>query len=286
MSTTALSRFNPHPSSSLSLSLSLSLSRPLRSTIAPHSFPMSNALRLHFSLYKPRSSLSLFKTPLTRIASVPPLSLSRKLSPKISAITLDELVRRVKLKEVLRTANEGLENLIYSARIGAQRLDRRFSLSLRFERALTLVSNQTKLIDREYGISQKSKAFTMDIRRNWPRYRKQLNEFLETPLGKLFATLVFLWFALSGWLFRFLILATWVLPFAAPLLIGTVANNLVIEGACPACKRRFMGYRSQVIRCVSCGSIVWQPKDRFSRGPSSSSSSADSDVIDVEIEEK
>lgn len=39
----------------------------------------------------------------------------------------------------------------------------------------------------------------------------------------------FLWFALSGWLFRCLILATWILPFAGPLLIGTVANNLVIK---------------------------------------------------------
>ncbi|KAI8013275.1 hypothetical protein LOK49_LG05G00372 [Camellia lanceoleosa] len=30
-------------------------------------------------------------------------------------------------------------------------------------------------------------------------------------------------------LFRFLIFATWILPFAGPLLIGTVANNLVIK---------------------------------------------------------
>lgn len=42
-------------------------------------------------------------------------------------------------------------------------------------------------------------------------------------------TIFFLWFALSGWLFRCIILATWVLPFAAPLLIGAVANNFVIE---------------------------------------------------------
>lgn len=42
-------------------------------------------------------------------------------------------------------------------------------------------------------------------------------------------TFFFLWFALSGWLFRILIFATWVLPFAGPLLIGAVANNLVIK---------------------------------------------------------
>lgn len=45
-------------------------------------------------------------------------------------------------------------------------------------------------------------------------------------------TFFFLWFALSGWLFQFLIFALWVLPFAAPLLIGAVANNLVIQVNC------------------------------------------------------
>ncbi|URE02464.1 ABC transporter transmembrane region [Musa troglodytarum] len=42
-------------------------------------------------------------------------------------------------------------------------------------------------------------------------------------------TIFFLWFALSGWLFRFFILATWVLPFVAPLLIETLANNFAIQ---------------------------------------------------------
>lgn len=48
-------------------------------------------------------------------------------------------------------------------------------------------------------------------------------------------TIFFLWFALSGWLFRLLIFATWVLPFAAPLVIGAVANNLVIKVLLAAC---------------------------------------------------
>ncbi|KAJ4958402.1 hypothetical protein NE237_025513 [Protea cynaroides] len=102
-------------------------------------------------------------------------------------------------------------------------------------------------------------------------------------------TIFFLWFALSGWLFRVMIFATWVLPFAAPLLIGTVANNYVIQGTCPECKQQFMGYKNQVIQCVSCGNIVWQPKDDSSsrgggRDPKSSSSVPD--IIDVEFEEK
>lgn len=44
-----------------------------------------------------------------------------------------------------------------------------------------------------------------------------------------FQTIFFLWFVLSGWLFRSLILATWVLPIAGPLLLGAVANNLVVK---------------------------------------------------------
>ncbi|KAJ9678593.1 hypothetical protein PVL29_020690 [Vitis rotundifolia] len=119
------------------------------------------------------------------------------------------------------------------------------------------------------------------------KYRKQLNDFLDTPLGRSFATIFFLWFALSGWLFRFLIFATWVLPFAGPLLIGTFANNFVIKGNCPACRRQFVGYKNQIVRCAGCGNIVWQPKGDFSRGSRGTPpSSSQSEIIDVEFEEK
>ncbi|KAK4256299.1 hypothetical protein QN277_009183 [Acacia crassicarpa] len=101
-------------------------------------------------------------------------------------------------------------------------------------------------------------------------------------------TIFFIWFALSGCLFRFLVIATWVLPFAGPLLIGTLANNLTIKGTCPACKMQFAGYKNQMIRCTSCGNIVWQPKgDSFSKdGRRTSSSKSDPDIIDVDFEEK
>lgn len=60
------------------------------------------------------------------------------------------------------------------------------------------------------------------------------------------------------------------------------------QGACPACKRQFVGYKNQVIRCASCGNTVWQPKGDFfsrdGRGPSSSKS--EPEIIDVEFEEK
>lgn len=137
----------------------------------------------------------------------------------------------------------------------------------------------------------------------------------------IFQTIFFLWFALSGWLFRVIIVATWVLPIAGPLLIGAVANNFVIkvyytqpllvyilrfsicyimfgaaQGECPACKRQFIGYKNQVIRCEGCRNIVWQPQgDFFSRDGSNNSSSSNkgnskkppkSQIIDVDFEEK
>uniref|UniRef100_J3N523 Uncharacterized protein n=2 Tax=Oryza brachyantha TaxID=4533 RepID=J3N523_ORYBR len=108
---------------------------------------------------------------------------------------------------------------------------------------------------------------------------------MATPIGRALATIFFIWFALSGWLFRVFIFGTFVLPFAAPLLLGTFGNRVAIEGTCPACKRRFVGYRSQVIRCMNCQNIVWQPNNRSS-GRAGSSRSSGPDVIDVEFEEK
>ncbi|XP_077235223.1 uncharacterized protein LOC143877202 [Tasmannia lanceolata] len=190
------------------------------------------------------------------------------------------------LRDTWRSANDGFEQLLYEAQKAAERFDRRFSVSRRFESFTRSASYRARELDRELGIALKWRAFSVDFGRNWPSYRKELSAFLESPVGKSIATIFFLWFALSGWFFRFLILATWVLPFAAPLLIGTVANNFVIEGACPACKKPFMGYKNQVICCTSCRNIVWQPGDDSSRGPRPPSSTSGSNIIDIEIEEK
>ncbi|ONI25841.1 hypothetical protein PRUPE_2G322900 [Prunus persica] len=191
-------------------------------------------------------------------------------------------------RDAWRSANDGFERFLFEAKKTAERLDRRYALSHRFDTIAQSAAARAREIDRDLEIGTRWRAFSMDFSRNLPRYRKQLNDFLETPLGRSFATIFFLWFALSGWLFRLLIFATWVLPFAAPLVIGAVANNLVIKGACPACKRQFVGYKNQVIRCASCGNTVWQPKGDFfsrdGRGPSSSKS--EPEIIDVEFEEK
>ncbi|KAA8533498.1 hypothetical protein F0562_031068 [Nyssa sinensis] len=191
--------------------------------------------------------------------------------------------------DVWRSANDGFEQLLYETKKTAERIDRRYSVSLRLSTVAESAADRAKELDREFEITQRWRTFTIDFSRNWPRYRKQLNDFLDTPFGRSLATIFFLWFALSGWLFQFLIFATLTLPFVGPLLIGAVANNFVIKGACPACRMQFVGYKSQTIRCTSCRSIVWQPKgDSFSRGGGgrASSSKSEPEIIDVEFEEK
>ncbi|KAI5657442.1 hypothetical protein M9H77_26235 [Catharanthus roseus] len=192
-------------------------------------------------------------------------------------------------RDVWRTANNGFEQLLFETKKTAERIDRQYSVSRRLSSVAQSAADRARVLDREFELSQRWRSFSLDFSRNWPRYRKQLSDFLDTPLGRSFATIFFLWFALSGWLFRFLIFATWVLPFAGPLLLTAVANNLVIKGACPACRRQFIGYKSQTIRCANCRNIVWQPQgDFFSRGGqgSSPSSKSEPNVIDVEYEEK
>ncbi|EXC26456.1 hypothetical protein L484_001857 [Morus notabilis] len=191
-------------------------------------------------------------------------------------------------RDAWRGANDGFERFLFEARKTAERLDRQYSVSHRLSSAARSAAARAREIDRDLEIGSRWRALTMDFSRNWPRYRKQLADFLETPLGRSFATIFFLWFALSGWLFRFLIFGLWVLPFAGPLLVGTFANNLVIKGSCPACNRQFVGSKTQMIRCAGCGNTVWQPKgDSFTRGGRGTGSSKSSpEIIDVEFEEK
>ncbi|GMJ05168.1 hypothetical protein like AT2G44870 [Hibiscus trionum] len=191
-------------------------------------------------------------------------------------------------KDAWRTANDGFEQFVFEAKKIAERLDRQYFVSRRLSSAVQSANDRAREIDREFEIGNRWCTFSMDFSRNWPRYRRQLTDFLDTPLGRSFATIFFLWFALSGWLFQCLILATWILPFAGPLLIWVVANNLVIKGACPACKREFVGYKNQIIRCAGCGNIVWQPKGDFFRrdGRGSNSRKSEPEIIDVEFEEK
>ncbi|XP_066381621.1 uncharacterized protein [Miscanthus floridulus] len=189
------------------------------------------------------------------------------------------------VRRTWRSANAGAERLAFEARQAAHQLDGRFSISRRLADASRAARARAVEMDTELGIGRRWRSFSVDFSRNWPRYRREINDFMETPIGRALATIFFLWLALSGWLFRIFIFGTFVLPFAAPLLLGTFANRVAIEGTCPACKRRFVGYRNQVIRCMNCQNIVWQPNNSSSGGTRSSRSS-EPDVIDVEYEEK
>nr|GMC68357.1 uncharacterized protein LOC109193346 [Ipomoea batatas] len=191
-------------------------------------------------------------------------------------------------RDAWRRANDGFEQFVFETKKTAERIDRRYSVSQRLNAAAQSTLYRAREIDREFEITDRWRTFTLDFSRNWPRYRKQLNDFLDTPIGRTFVTFFFVWFALSGWLFQFLIFALWFLPFAAPLLIGAVAKNLVIQGECPACRKQFIGYKNQTIRCTTCRNIVWQPQGDFFSGGSrgSKSSKSQPDVIDVEFEEK
>ncbi|KAG5533966.1 hypothetical protein RHGRI_027978 [Rhododendron griersonianum] len=173
-------------------------------------------------------------------------------------------------RDAWRSANDGFEQLLFETKKTAERIDREYSVSRRLSAVAESAAGRARELDRDF------------------EYRKQLNDFLESPLGRIFATIFFLWFALSGWMFRFFIFAVWILPFAGPLLIGTIAKNFVIKGACPACKKQFVGYKNQVVRCTGCRNIVWQPQgDFFSRGSRGSTRrESDPDIIDVEFEEK
>ncbi|KAF5188735.1 replicase polyprotein 1ab protein [Thalictrum thalictroides] len=188
-------------------------------------------------------------------------------------------------KDAWRNANDGFEQLIYDAKKAAERIDREYSVSRRVSSIAESASIKARELDREFQIQQKWRSFSMDFSRNLPGYRKQLSDGLSTPLGKSFFTIFLLWFTFSGWLFRIMIIGTWVLPFAVPLLIRALASNFVIQGACPACKKQFVGNRNQIIQCTGCGNTVWQPKGRGGRGTTPSSTS-EADIIDVEFEEK
>ncbi|CAM8888258.1 unnamed protein product [Rhodiola kirilowii] len=191
-------------------------------------------------------------------------------------------------KDAWRTANDKFEYIVYEARKTAERIDREYKVSAKVNSAVRAAQDKAWEIDREYEIRQKWRGFALDFSRNWPRYRREISDGAATPVGRSAVTVFFLWFALSGWLFRFFIFGVWVLPLAGPLLIGSLANSFVIKGECPACKRQFVGSRTQIVRCAGCGNIVWQPTgDPFPKNNGGSSSSkSKQDVIDIEFEER
>jgi hypothetical protein len=86
---------------------------------------------------------------------------------------IDGFMRRVAsgeaLKDAWRGANEGVERLSFEARLAAQRIDRKYSVSRRLDAAARAASVRAREIDAELGIGRRWKSFTVDFSRNWPR---------------------------------------------------------------------------------------------------------------------
>ncbi|KAJ6801658.1 uncharacterized protein M6B38_196965 [Iris pallida] len=101
---------------------------------------------------------------------------------------LDGFARRVAsgdaLREAWRRANDGIELIAFEARRAADRVDRRFSVSRRLSAAARAASDRARELDLELGIGRRWRTFSVDFSRNWPRYRKELSDFFETPLGR------------------------------------------------------------------------------------------------------
>ncbi|KAE9464644.1 hypothetical protein C3L33_03441, partial [Rhododendron williamsianum] len=216
------------------------------------------------------------KTPVTRRAVGPVRAFGRS--------DFDSFAKRMATgevwRDVLRSTNDGFEQLVYETRKTAERIDRRFSVSRRLSAVAQSASYRAREIDRDFEITRRLRTFSLDFSQNWPRVLNHPSR-LDTILPLVCA----IWMDVS--LFDIWNMDT---PLAGPLLIGTVANNFIIKGSCPACKKQFAGYKNQIVRCTSCGNIVWQRQGDFfpggRKGTTPSSSKSDPEIIDVEFEEK
>ncbi|KAF2306557.1 hypothetical protein GH714_019425 [Hevea brasiliensis] len=120
----------------------------------------------------------------------PPLRLHRRPIPFHNAVTVRAFQRSDFdrfARDAWRTANDGFEQLIFETKKTAERIDRRYSVSRRLNSVAQSAADRFREIDRELEISVRWRTFSMDFVRNWPRYRRQLNNFLDTPLGRSFA---------------------------------------------------------------------------------------------------
>lgn len=73
------------------------------------------------------------------------------------------------LRDAWRSANNGFEQLSYESRKFAERMDRQFSVSRRFESAARTTIERVRELDYELGIGRRWRTFSMDFSRNWPR---------------------------------------------------------------------------------------------------------------------
>ncbi|KAL8127650.1 uncharacterized protein LOC141721482 isoform X1 [Apium graveolens] len=184
-------------------------------------------------------------------------------------------------RDFWRTANEGFEQFVYETQKISEKIDRKFNVSRRFGDVAESAKYRAKEIDRDLRISEKWRIFCFDFNIYFPLYRERITDFFNSTLGQTIMMIFFLWFFLSGWLIRCIVIFVWFVPVVSPILMAAFGNFFIVKGSCPACQRPFVGLKARVVRCLGCRNTVWQPK-----GGKSSSSSSKPEIIDVEFEEK
>lgn len=189
-----------------------------------------------------------------------------------------------KAQRAAKTANLKFEEFAYDFKKQLGKWDRQYRITEKAQKAKDYATEQAQNVDRQFGIRQKARHATADFRLKLPAYRRQLSTFMETPFGRTVVSLLLLWFIVSGWAFRVFFFSLWFLPFAGPLLIGTLSKAAVVEGACPNCGARYVGGRNQVVMCQRCGGVVWQPRQDFSKGGFSKEDKNDPTIIDINID--
>lgn len=115
----------------------------------------------------PRTRLPLHhqRLPLCRVHAVTVRAFQRS--------DFDRFARRMTSGEAWRdawsSANDGFEQLVFEAKKTAERIDRQYAVSRRLSSAARAASDRAREIDREFKISVRWRALSMDFSRNWPR---------------------------------------------------------------------------------------------------------------------
>ncbi|RZR87149.1 hypothetical protein BHM03_00014495, partial [Ensete ventricosum] len=181
------------------------LSFELRLGSSNGSATLSSSEAVSPSPFVSSSSTSMASTSIPRAspyasgpaAFSPSLLVARRVAAPVRAfrrIDLDRFARRVAsgeaLRDAWRSANTGIEQLAFEARRAAERLDRQYSLSRRFDSASRAAAARARELDQELGIGRRWRSFSMDFSRNWPRVRFPL--FLPDPPLSFFLSIYYL----------------------------------------------------------------------------------------------
>lgn len=72
-------------------------------------------------------------------------------------------------RDAWRGANDGFELFVYETRKTAERIDRRYDVSGRVSAVAATAADRAREVDREFGISQRWRTFSLDFSRDLPR---------------------------------------------------------------------------------------------------------------------